>query len=355
MKKAAVSKRAKKRRSVARPSWINLTDEELLELRFKDLGLGADGAFLKGCVRDVDREMRARKILARPHVWISDEWFSPDNTPGIAIPFYLTHPRLKRLQRKFVSDVEGGTRRQCLQILRHEAGHVVQHAYGLHRRRKWQQLFGPASEMYPDYYRPDPTSHDYVQHLPRWYAQCHPAEDFAETFAVWLTPRSGWRKKYADWPAIEKLEYVDELMSEIAGEKPLLTNRFEVDPIGKMTRTLGEHYEYKLAHYAVATPATFDRELQRIFSSDPEDRAAPLAATWVQRNRDVIRRSVSKWTGEYALTLDAVLDDMVTRCRAMKLRAPGPEMQLRAKLTAMLTNKAMRALFGDAHRRWLAV
>ncbi len=130
------------------------------------------------------------------------------------MPFYLAHPRLARLERKMFKEVEGGTQRQCMQILRHEAGHIVQHAYALHRRRKWQEMFGRSSSPYPESYRPNPNSRDYVQHLPRWYAQSHPDEDFAETFAVWLTPRSNWRQRYAEWPgALEKLEFVDELMA----------------------------------------------------------------------------------------------------------------------------------------------
>src|SRR5207248_9879463 len=86
------------------------------------------------------------------------EWFSPDNTPGIAIPFYLAHPRLMRLERKMIIEVEGGTQSECMRILRHEAGHVVQHAYQLHRRRRWRELFGRSSTRYPNYYRPDPAS-----------------------------------------------------------------------------------------------------------------------------------------------------------------------------------------------------
>ncbi len=351
--KAAGRKTRPSRRG--RFAWLELPDEELFELRFKDLGVTIEGTWLEGCVNRLNVELASRGILARPHAWLSDEWFSPDNTPGISIPFYLAHPRLTQLERKVALHVEGGTPRTCMQILRHEAGHVIQHAYGLHRRRRWQQLFGPSSQPYPDFYRPDPTSHDYVQHLARWYAQCHPAEDFAETFAVWLTPRSGWRKRYADWPALEKLLYVDELMTEIAGQKPILTNRVDVDPISKLTMTLGEHYRKKQERFDVATPATFDRELQRIFSNDPQGRSAPSAAAFLRRNRDMIRRSVSRWTGEYQLTLDAVLDDMIDRCRVLKLKAPGPEAQLRSKLTAMLNNKAMRSLYGSSHRRWLAV
>ena len=195
-------------------------------------------------------ELEERGIRLRPHAWISSEWFSPDNTPGIAIPFYLAHPRLMKLEKKMMLDVEGGTWSECMAILRHEAGHTVQHAYQLHRRRRWQQLFGPSSKHYPLYYRPNPASRRYVQHLRLWYAQSHPDEDFAETFAVWLRPRSNWRTRYAGWPALKKLEYVDELMDEIAGKRPLLTSRERVDPLHELSETLGNHYQKKQAFYA---------------------------------------------------------------------------------------------------------
>jgi hypothetical protein len=343
------------RKRKAHQSWENLSDEELLQLRLKDLDVTVEGTWLAKCLRDLNNELKARDIVARAHGWISDEWFSPGNTPGISFPFYLAHPRLMRLERKMVFDVEGGTKRDCMRLLRHEAGHVIQHAYGLHRRRRWQTTFGISSIPYPDYYRPNPMSKDYVQHLRRWYAQCHPDEDFAETFAVWLTPRSNWRKRYADWPALEKLLYVDELMAEIAGEKPTLTKRVEVDPINKLTTTLGEHYKKKLEHYAVDTPTTFDRDLQRIFSDDPRDAGAPLAAAFIRRNRAELRRLVSRWTEEYQLTLDAVFDDMIDRCRVLKLRAPGSEHQMRLNLTALLTNKAVHSLYNSSRRQWFAV
>jgi hypothetical protein len=353
--KTSASPAKSTRKGRAQRAWTRLEDDELLKLRFKDLGLSIERTWLAGCLRDLNKELKAKGLLVRPHGWLSDEWFSPDTTPGIAFPSYLAHPRLMRLERKMSIDVEGGTQREAMRILRHEAGHVMQHAYNLHRRRKWQQLFGRSSTRYPDYYRPDPASKDYVQHLGRWYAQCHPDEDFAETFAVWLTPRSAWRKRYADWPALEKLLYVDELMAEIAGEKPILTNQVEVDPISKLTTTLGEHYRNKLEHYTVTTPATFDRELQRIFSSEPRHRGAPSASAFIRRNRAEIRRSVSKWNGEYQLTLDAVLDDMIDRCRALKLRMRGSETRLRQNLTSLLTNKAVRSLYSPSRHRWFAV
>lgn len=345
------------RRSRAQPVWAKWDDDELLELRMKDLNVSFEGTWLSGCLRDLNKELKAKGLAVRPHGWLSDEWFSPDTTAGIAFPFYLAHPRLTRLERKMAIGVEGGTQRDAMRILRHEAGHVLQHAYKLHRRRKWQQLFGRSSTRYPEYYRPDPTSRDYVQHLGRWYAQCHPDEDFAETFAVWLTPRSAWRKRYADWPALEKLLYVDELMAEIAGEKPILTNHAEVDPVSKMTKTLGDHYRAKLEHYSVTltTPATFDRELQRIFSSEPRHRGAPSASAFIRRNRAEIRRSVTKWNGEHQLTLDAVLDDMIDRCRTLKLKIRGSETRLRQNLTLLLTNQAMPSLYTPSRHRWFAV
>ena len=225
--------------------WASLSDEQLLNVRLKDLKVTVEGTWLEDCVNNLREELEERDIRVRPHAWISNEWFSPDTTPGIAIPFYLAHPRLMRLERKMIIDVEGGTWSECMRILRHEAGHVVQHAYRLSRRRRWQQLFGATSKPYPRYYRPNPASRHFVQHLRLWYAQSHPDEDFAETFAVWLRPRSNWRTRYAGWPALKKLEYVDELMAEIAAQRPLLTHRETVDPLSRLPETLAAHYKKK--------------------------------------------------------------------------------------------------------------
>jgi hypothetical protein len=334
---------------------VALSDRELLDVRFSQLGISIHGTELELRLEDLNNELAKRGVPLDVHAWLSDEWFSPDTTPGIAFPFYLAHPRLQRLERKMVLEVEGAGKRECMRILRHEAGHVVQHAWQLHRRRKWQETFGKSSTPYPQSYRPNPASRDYVQHLRRWYAQCHPDEDFAETFAVWLTPRSNWRTKYADWPALKKLQYVDELMKEIAEEKPAITNRVEVDPIRRMTMTLGEHYDRKLEHYAVDQPASFDADLERIFSVEPRSSGSPSATGFIRRNRAAIRRLAARRTGEYQLTLDAALDDMIDRCRALKLRAPGSERRLRSELTELLTSRSVRSLYSSSRRQWFAV
>jgi hypothetical protein len=337
-------------------AWAKLPDTKLLKLRFKDLGVTVEGTpWLRRRLKDLFDELDERDIRVRPHVWLSDEWFSPDETPGFAIPFYLAHPRLMRLERHKIKEVEGGPTWECMRIMRHEMGHVVQNAYRLNRRRRWQKLFGPSSKRYPNYYKPSPASRNFVQHLRLWYAQAHPAEDFAETFAVWLTPRSDWRKRYAGWPAMKKLEYVDELMNEIAGKRPFGMRRFQVDPLHRLTTTLEEHYRNKLKHYSVGAPTTYDRELRRIFSDNPRHRRAPTATSFIRHNRRFVRQTVSTWTGEYQLTLDAVLDDIMARCRELDLRAVGSERQLRFEFTVLLTAKTVHSLYSPSRRQWLAL
>jgi hypothetical protein len=339
---------------IRQPWWSFLPDDELLQMRLKDLNLSIEGTWLQGCVKTLNGELK-RRGLVQAHAWISDEWFSPDTTPGIAIPFYLAHPRLARLERKMFKDVEGGTQRQAMQILRHEAGHIVQHAYALHRRRKWQETFGRSSTAYPESYRPNPNSRNFVQHLPRWYAQSHPDEDFAETFALWLTPRVNWRQRYAEWPgALAKLEYVDNLMGEIAGTKAGLTRRLEVDPAHRLNRTLAEHYEQKLAWYAVDTDTRYDRDLQRIFSAEPRYAHRPTASSFIRSNRTRIREAAWRISGAYQLALDNQIDLLASRARALKLRTAGREHELRNAMVRLLNNKVAHQLHAS-RRQWFAV
>ena len=183
------------------PRWARWSTERLLELRFADLGLRLEGSWVAECVDELQAELARKGLTLRPHVWLAQEWFSPAGVPGIAVPFYLVHPRLVRLERSKMLEVEGGTRDECMRILRHECGHALQHAYELHRRARWRQHFGSSSKPYPKVYSPNPASRRFVQHLRLYYAQSHPDEDFAETFAVWLQPRHVWR--YAQLKRVE--------------------------------------------------------------------------------------------------------------------------------------------------------
>src|SRR5258707_9365754 len=164
--------------------WQQLTDERLLDLRICDLPIKIKGSFLDPHIKRLYQELNTRGIRFKPHVWLSEEWFSPDGVPGIAIPFYLAHPRLMKLERKQMLEVEGGTDAECMRILRHEAGHALDTAYRLHHRKQWRGLFGSFARTYPDSYTPTPESRDYVLHLRAWDAKAPPAEDWAGTLSV---------------------------------------------------------------------------------------------------------------------------------------------------------------------------
>lgn len=333
------------------PAWSNFADDELERLRICDLLVRIEGTILEDRIGQLYDELDERGLhFFRPHFWLSNEWFAPDGIPGIAIPFYLAHPRLMRMERRQMLDVEGGTRDWCLRILRHEAGHAIDSAYQLHRRRKWREVFGRFSQPYPEFYQPKPYSKSFVLHLDLWYAQSHPAEDFAETFAVWLKPRSRWRTQYRDWPALKKLEYVDELMREICLHKPLVSSRQQVDPVKDLKQTLGEHYRGKRQRYGGVHPTVFDRELRRLFSNEPAAARRETAAQFLIRIRPELRRTVSYWTGAYQYTIDRVLEDMITRCRQLRLRLDGPERQARRDALVMLTVQTMNYLHGGHHR-----
>lgn len=341
---------AKRKKQTKKINLNFLSDEELLDLRMCDLGLSISGTVVEERVEQLYEELAERGISFRPHVWLSDEWFSPDGVPGIAVPFYLTHPRLMRLERKQVLDVEGGTHDWCMKILRHEAGHTIDTAYRLRRRKSYRETFGRVSAPYPDYYRPKPYSRSYVLHLDMWYAQSHPVEDFAETFAVWLRPRSRWKTRYRGWPALRKLEYVNETMDSLKNRKPVVNSRVHVDPLRSLKKTLREHYENKRAHYGLEHPNFYDRDLRRLFSDKPEHSKNTTAAAFLRRCRTELRKSVAKWTGEYQYTIDQVLSEMIERCRELKLRLSSTEADTKRDLMILLTVQTMNFLHEGHHR-----
>ena len=333
------------RRRLPPSEWESWDDERLLGLRLCDLDLRIEGSPLEPRVAELHAELEGRGLPFRPHFWLSDEFFTPDGIPGVAIPFYLAHPRLARLERDQMLEVEGGTPEWCLRILRHECGHAVDNAYQLRRRRRRRRLFGRSSEPYPDSYAPRPYSRSYVVHLESWYAQSHPDEDFAETFAVWLTPGSDWRRRYEGWPALKKLEYVDELMSELAGRPPLLTRRQTLDPLGRLRKTLRTHYKRKRQLYTADRGGVYDRELRRLFSDAPEFHGAPTAAAFLGRVRRDVRGLVRRWTGVYQYTIDQVYGEMLTRARELQLRLTVPEDRARTEFALLLTVQTLKALY----------
>jgi len=329
------------------------SDEKLLDQRFCDLKLSVKGSLVEKCVHRLYDELANRNIRLKPHVWLSNEWFSPDGIPGIAIPFYLAHPRLKRLEKKMMLEVEGGTMPECMKILRHEAGHTICSAYRLHYRPSWRKIFGKSTKPYPDYYRPKSVSKNHVLHLDWWYAQAHPDEDFAETFAVWLGFPKRWRIQYKGWPVLKKLHYIDELMKELAGKKPIVKSREQTESLSKLKMTLREHYEIRREHFAGELPSYYDRDLRRVFSDNEEHKRNMGAAQFLRKHQKEIRRKVSNWTREYEYTVDQILRDMIERCRDLNLRMSEPEGTVLENSLMMITVQTMNILYGT--RYWISI
>jgi hypothetical protein len=315
----------------------NVTDEALLSARLCDLPLQLEGTLMARRVQRLHRELQAHDIVALPHAWLSEEFFSPDGVLGFAIPFYLAHPRLMRLERSQMLEVEGAGEAECRRIFRHEAGHAIDDAYGLYARERYRLLFGDPNESYPTAYKPHPESRDYVINLANWYAQAHPVEDFAETFAIWLNPYVDWRSDYKRWPALEKLEYVDALMRELAGKRPASSDKSEVEPLSGLRHTLAEHYAQKRQYFAWSWPANYDQDLRRIFSDDPKDANGPHATRFLRRVRAQLRTRIADGTGVHAYAVDQLLRQMIARSEKLGLRVIEPPEPTIEKLLVMLT------------------
>jgi hypothetical protein len=329
------------------PAWTRLDDEALLDLRFCDLRLSLGNSGLEDSVRRLYAELARKGIRFRPHVWLSEEWFSPDGIPGIAMPFYLAHPRLMRLERRLMHEVEGGNDKWLMRILRHETGHAIDTAFALRRRKAWRETFGKASHRYPARYSPRPGSRNFVLHLGHWYAQSHPTEDFAETFAVWLPPRSRWRSQYAGWPALAKLEFVDETMRELEGRRAVRLSRETVEPLGENTRTLREHYRRKQARYEVDTTRAYDRPLLRVFGSR-EDHPRGLAASRFLRDvRPQLRRLLIRRARMHPYLVNHVMRTAVLRARHLDLRLRGSQRKAKREALGMLERIMLDMLLRD--------
>jgi putative zinc-binding metallo-peptidase len=327
-----------------------LSDDELLDVRLCDLPLKIEGSPLEERVARVYDELEARGLRFRPHVWLSQEWFTPDGIPGFAVPFYLAHPRLVQLERKQMLEVEGGTEKECLRIMRHEAGHATDNAFRLHGRRRYRELFGSFIHPYPNWYKPNPNSRKYVLHLPGWYAQAHPAEDFAETFAVWLSPGSRWKRQYQQWPALLKLQYVDQVMNELAGSAPSNKSREKVGQLRGIERTLRDHYDKKRQHYAFHWPPDYDRDLLRIFSLESRHRLRLSAARFLRHHRREIRHEVAEATGVHNYAIDQMLERMINRCSQLKLRLGLTQEHTIQKVLVLLTVQTVNGIHSGYHR-----
>jgi hypothetical protein len=314
---------ARRSRSLNGYRWESLDEDGLLNLPLRRLHLRLEDSLAAPEIEQLYAELERRDIRYRPHFWISSEWFSPDGIPGIAIPFFVAHPRLRAIERRMMGQIEGGTAKWRLRILRHEAGHAIDTAYGLRRRADWRAVFGYASKPYPKDYSVRPGSDRYVLHLGHWYAQSHPTEDFAETFAVWLQPKARWRRDYAGWHALKKLEFVDGLMKEIAGKPPRKRDRSIVAPLSDMSETIGQHYRRLQRGYESA-PWRYDDWLRRTFTSRSARPRAVRASRFIRESAPILKRRLVRHLAINPYIADHVIERLRYRVRELDLVLRGP-------------------------------
>lgn len=331
--------------------WTSLSDEQLLERRISNLGLRLEGTALEPLIRQLYEELTTRGLLLRPPCHIGDEWFVPVGIPAIFIPFFLVHDRLRALERTMMLEVEGGTPEWFMKLMRHEAAHAYSYAYQLPRKKKWQQTFGRTSrEETPDFYQPRPFSRSYVVHLDDWYAQSHPDEDFAETFAVWLTPGLDWRRRYAGWKALQKLEYVDELMRSLAGNPPRHLPEYRVADHDCLNLKLKTYYARKRKLYEDTYPDFYDADLRQLFPAI----AGPgriTASAYLRRRRRRLLNSVCQWTNEKKFRVNRLLARLIERCEKLDLHVLNDDPQQDFRVTSFITTLVMNYLFTGKFKR----
>jgi hypothetical protein len=340
-------------RSPVPSEWENLPEADLLKLRVRDLGLQLSESPLREFIERLYGELESRAILFRPPCYLADEWFCPDGAPIIGIPFCLAHPRLKQLEQKMMLEVEGGTEESCMKLLRHECGHAINYAYRFYGRTRWRQLFGPMTTRYSSTYSFRPYSKRFVLHLADNYAQAHPDEDFAETFAVWLTPDSRWQEKYRDWPALKKLRYVDTLMRTTGRTPPKISARETPYAASRMTSSLAAHYERKREYLRDEFPGYYDPSLQRLFADGSQTPDRQRASRLLRAHRRRITNSVAAWTGHRKYDIDQLLRKLIKRCDALDLRVKRNDEDMLVGVTAFVssvTTRMMRYVPAEKHR-----
>lgn len=328
--------------------WASLPDEQLLERRISELGLRLEGTTVEPLIKQLYDELSAKGLLFHPQCHIGDEWFVPIGIPAIFVPFFLVHDRLRALERTMMLEVEGETPEWFMKLIRHEAAHAYSYAYQLQRKKKWQRFFGHSSnEETPSFYRPRPFSRSYVVHLDDWYAQAHPDEDFAETFATWLTPDLNWRERYAGWRAIRKLEYVDELMRSLAGKAPTHTPKYRPADYNCLNIKLKTYYGRKRKLYEDIYPGFYDADLRQLFSAP----TGIKASSYLRQRRRRLMNSIAQWTNEKKFRVNELLARLIDRSDELGLRVQNDDPQQDFRVASYITTLVMNYLFTGKFKR----
>jgi len=317
---------------VNRPAGWDLERSQLLGRRISDLGLSIAGSRVERLVVRLYDELGARRVAYRPAVYLSDQWGCPDGTPLIGVPFYLADASLERIESEHAGGVESDD--EAMRYLRHEAGHAVNYAFRVHERPDFRDMFGDYARPYDDHYRANPLSRSHVRHILGWYAQKHPDEDFAETFAVWLTPELDWRTEYEGWGALRKLEWTDALMGELAPRVTEVLTPGEDDlPVEAMTWTVADHYAQD-ERLPLGDARQFDGDLRRLFAAGRDAPDGEPADRFLSRHEGELTSRIAHWSGSGPAMVRSLLSALAARAAVLDLRVSGLEAGTLIELTA---------------------
>ncbi len=318
--------------------------KELLGKRISQLGLKIEGSPVERLVERLSKELLKKGIKRyQAVVYLTDEWGCPSGEPVIGVPFYLADPKLARIERS-VNDLE--SEREIMMYLRHEAGHAFNYAYRLYATPEWRELFGPFNRRYRDEYKPVPFSRKYVRHLAGWYAQKHPDEDFAETFAVWLTPRSAWRDRYRGWPALAKLRYIERFVKRCGDTDPVVGKGDTDITVEQMELTVEEFYRQVLEQNRAAVDLAMDGDLRDMFvPRNPRRKNLRPAVDFMHEHRLSLTDKITYWTGVRRPVVRGLIESMTRHVRERDLWLErSKEAAALVELTAYGTTLAMNYL-----------
>lgn len=318
----------------------------LLQNRIKDLSLHLSGTPLERYIQQLYEELAAKGIQLKPECYLSDQWGCPSGVPVIGIPFYLADPSLHAIEDRLGAGTE--SEREIMMYLRHEAGHAFCYAYKLYDTEEWKKHFGDYSKPYLDTYKPHPFSRKYVVHISGWYAQKHPDEDFAETFAVWLTPGSNWPERYKGWGALKKLQYVQTVVEAVGASAPLVTLAERDLDVDQMEETVLDHYRQRALDEKIDLHIAehLDQDLINLF--EPADAERVRADTLIRAERQSFIHAITQYSGVSRAVVKSVLEHLLERTTALNLTIQRDKhREYVTRFTALLTTLAMNFLYTD--------
>lgn len=320
--------------------------EAVLQARIKDLKLHLGGTALEKYIQQLYSELEAKGISLRPQCYLSDQWGCPSGVPVIGIPFYLADAKLLSIEAELGDGAE--TEDEIMMYLRHEAGHAFNYAFKLYETEEWHKLFGDYNKPYKEEYKPRPFSRKYVVHISGWYAQKHPDEDFAESFAVWLTPGSDWQKRYAGWGALKKLQYVDRIAQELGRQTAVVELDERDAAVEDMEETVLDHYRQRQLSEKVDVQLHdhLDQDLFDLF--EPPGQAPATAETLIRAERQALIEAVAQYSGVSRSVVRSLVDHVVGRASALGLTVHiDSSREYMTRLTSLITALSMNYLYTD--------